>query len=877
MKSGKARSFLFYVLTFTVLAAMLPSIQVVQAEPAQLELTQQDYITIFESDFEGPDNEWDGVVAQGNGASVNLNATHMPYAGAEHGEYNFSVGTNVGAYCYKSFGDYFSNLTFSAWYSMNNTANWRELVEIWGDNGYHFTLLFGFGTWRAWFFNTTGQSADVYYAINKNTYQNITIENFINVTNGYHRVYINGTRIFNIVNLNNAFHGDISGMRVGATLMSDTYNNTCIRVDNVFVKAGSPFHDVAINDLTATPATVFASELVSVNVTVQNQGDYPETFNVSIYANTTLIETRTVTNLAANATSELTFNWNTIGVKEGNYTLRAVAETVPHELDTADNTFTNGIVTILLGIHDVAIRNVTPLKTFVEKGQTVNITIVAANEGNFSETFNVTTYANSTVIGTFVNITLSSGNSTTLTLTWNTSGFASGNYSMNAVADTVPNETDTADNSYVNGAIKIKESPTANFAYSPTAPFTSETVTFNASFSTSDGGTIISYEWNFGDGTNETGMITTHAYAENGTYTVTLIVTDSDGLNSTSSQNITILNRSPVAIFTESATSVPTGTAIHFNASASYDPDGSLISYFWDFGDGTNGTGVMIDHTYADNGTYTVTLNVTDNDGATATFNEAKTVTNRPPTASFTESATTVYIGDLIYFNASASYDPDGIIVDFFWEFGDGTNASGIIVSHAYTNNGTYMVMLEVIDDDGISASTNATKTVLNRPDIAVINVVSQKTVAGLAYNLTINVTVANQGYSTENFNVTVYANTTIIARFNITLLGGSSTTVIFTWNTAGFAYGNYTLSAYAWPVENETDVGDNNLMGNWVFVSIPGDINGDTYVNAKDAVLLGAAFHPRTYNPNADINNDGRVNAKDAVILGAHFNEHWE
>ncbi|NIN33951.1 MAG: PKD domain-containing protein, partial [Gammaproteobacteria bacterium] len=70
----------------------------------------------------------------------------------------------------------------------------------------------------------------------------------------------------------------------------------------------------------------------------------------------------------------------------------------------------------------------------------------------------------------------------------------------------------------------------------------------------------------------------------------------------------TVLNSPPVASFTESAETVYTDETISFNASSSYDPDGSIISYFWDLGDGTNATGVVVVHSYADDGNYTVTL-----------------------------------------------------------------------------------------------------------------------------------------------------------------------------------------------------------------------------------------------------------------------------
>jgi len=171
-------------------------------------------------------------------------------------------------------------------------------------------------------------------------------------------------------------------------------------------------------------------------------------------------------------------------------------------------------------------------------------------------------------------------------------------------------------------------------------------------------------------------------------------------------------NLSPVAAFSESAETVLTGEEIHFDASSSYDPDGYIASYFWDFGDGTNANGVTVDHAYADDGDYTVTLTVTDNNGSTAIATSTKIVSNRPPVASFSENVTTVLIGEVIGFDASGSYDSDGSIISYLWDFGDGTTAVGVKVNHAYEDDGVYNVTLTVVDNDGASASVSATKTV---------------------------------------------------------------------------------------------------------------------------------------------------------------------
>jgi hypothetical protein len=178
--------------------------------------------------------------------------------------------------------------------------------------------------------------------------------------------------------------------------------------------------------------------------------------------------------------------------------------------------------------------------------------------------------------------------------------------------------------------------------------------------------------------------------------------------------------------------------------------------------------------------------------------------------------------------------------------------------------------------------------------DIAVISVTASKTVVGQGYSLNINVTVINQRDSTETFNVTVYANETSIATFtDIILTIGAFTTLTFTWNTTGFAKGNYTISACATPVPGETDTSDNTFVDGWVFVSVPGDINADRKVDLKDVYAVGRAFgsvrnstdgwywhSPRKtccpHSPNCDINDDGKIDLKDYYTTCKNFGKSW-
>ena len=112
----------------------------------------------------------------------------------------------------------------------------------------------------------------------------------------------------------------------------------------------SVIRDVAILSITPSKTTIYEGRTINVTITVENQGDYfNETFDVTLYYETTPISTQTVHDLPAGQTAELLFTWATTGLPPcGNYTLNGEAETVPYEMDLADNTYTNGKIKIKL-------------------------------------------------------------------------------------------------------------------------------------------------------------------------------------------------------------------------------------------------------------------------------------------------------------------------------------------------------------------------------------------------------------------------------------------------------------------------------------------------------------------------------------------------
>jgi hypothetical protein len=169
--------------------------------------------------------------------------------------------------------------------------------------------------------------------------------------------------------------------------------------------------------------------------------------------------------------------------------------------------------------------------------------------------------------------------------------------------------------------------------------------------------------------------------------------------------------------------------------------------------------------------------------------------------------------------------------------------------------------------------------------DLAVKNVVPCKTVICQSYDAKVLVTLANLGDFTEVFNVILYAGATAIGTRSVSLSSSNQTLLVFNWNTTGFSYGNYTVTACVSPVLGEPNMANNNYTGSWVTISLMGDLTGkmgwpDGKVDKEDVdavcKLFGISYPTPGYNLNCDINGDLKTDMKDIGIVARQYGQHY-
>jgi PKD repeat protein len=262
---------------------------------------------------------------------------------------------------------------------------------------------------------------------------------------------------------------------------------------------------------------------------------------------------------------------------------------------------------------------------------------------------------------------------------------------------------------YSNISITIADvAPSPSFTFSPSSPVEGGQVTFTDT-STSYPDQIVNWTWEFGDGGVAYTEDTTHVYMRDETYSTSLTVVDDDGSLRETTKDIVVTDDAPTAEFTISNPSPLENTTVYFDDASSSYPD-IIVSYEWTFGDGDVATGVNVSHVYVQNGSYSVDLTITDNDGSSDTHWVTVQVQDSSPSVSFEFSPYIPYEGVTVQFaDESSAYD---VIATWNWDFGDGNASALQNPSHSYGDNGSYDVTLVVTDGDG-STSQRTTPIVV--------------------------------------------------------------------------------------------------------------------------------------------------------------------
>lgn len=257
-----------------------------------------------------------------------------------------------------------------------------------------------------------------------------------------------------------------------------------------------------------------------------------------------------------------------------------------------------------------------------------------------------------------------------------------------------------------------------DFMYSPSYPSTSESIQFTIQVNESVH--PVMYSWDYGDGNHSSGKgIVYHRYSDDGNYTVTLTIVDSDTNVHQCNHTIMVNNTPPAASFTWDRKYPNPEDPIHFEAGGSSDSDGEIVSYIWNIS-GIRKQGENVVHAFIQPGGYNITLTVTDDDNDTGVCSKHVIVAeNKPPDAVFTVRNTVIKENTNISFT-DASTDPDGHIRSYSWSFGDGETSTDRHPVHQYKKQGQYTVTLQVTDDDGATASyaTDITVTKAGNKDI---------------------------------------------------------------------------------------------------------------------------------------------------------------
>ena len=352
--------------------------------------------------------------------------------------------------------------------------------------------------------------------------------------------------------------------------------------------------------------------------------------------------------------------------------------------------------------HNVAVTQGSASPRAADVGIPITISATVENQGARPESFNVTAYAGSVVVGT-THWSLQALSSEWVSFTWNTTGVAPGSYEIRIEISSEQNEANLTDNTLTAGSVLLSVPVTAGTSATSISTDIGLSIAFTCR--PIDGTPPFAFSWDFGDRAFAVGEAVSHAYGSPGTKKATCTIVDGSG-NQANSSTLIAVSLLPAVTFSVGPMHASAGTPLTFNASAT---GGSGVrTYTWDFGDRSGGVGATVIHTYASPGEYTASVIVLDSAGGTGSSSVLVTISVAMASqlvVTATGSAVSVVTSEAITFTASASGGAGGPYT-YTWDFGDGTAATGPIVMHSFANPGSFTPKVTVVDGSGSSQQT---------------------------------------------------------------------------------------------------------------------------------------------------------------------------
>lgn len=467
---------------------------------------------------------------------------------------------------------------------------------------------------------------------------------------------------------------------------------------SVTIQAPANF-SVTIDD---TNAPVVEGEDLLVNTTVENTGDIQGTQDIALAINDTQEATQSVT-IEGDSTTAVNFTYATTDGDSPTLALNASSENSSDTTTASVQTPAN---------FSVAIDGT---NSPVTEGETLSVDVSITNIGGATATKTVNLSDIDGVEQDSVPVTLAGeASNDSITQNWTTT---TGDAGTGSVTVASPDDTETSQVEVLtpgNFSVEITDTN------SPVAGGQALTATVNV---TNLGGATATQSVNltdFDDAEQDSASVTLDGGQSNESVTLTWATTTAH--NGSDTITVSSPNASDTATVTINDETTPTAdagadqtidedTETWFNGTAT-DAVG-VTRYWWDFGDGNASTGQNVTHSYADPGSYTVTMNASDDAGNNGTDTLSVSVNDTTSPTAVAGSNRTVNEGTTVSFDGSDSTDNVGVIA-YNWTFGDGTNATGSTPSHTFDDPGTYTVTLNVSDaaghyaNDSLVLSVNA-------------------------------------------------------------------------------------------------------------------------------------------------------------------------